>query len=174
MKFKLNVVLILVCMTLMTACGGGGISKEVLIGQKWKIDVDALEKEIDGLVDKMADEAEKTKAKEQLTVLKPMLKGFIEPVKIEFKEDGSITGEGLGEASEADAKWSLDGGNLVLEADGNKINLAISGSAKSMKLTLTKEELQKSAEKNGNPMPADVEKMLEGIDAISVTLLPAE
>lgn len=171
MKLKSNIVLTLVFLTLMTACGGGGISKEVLTGSKWKIDVAALETEVDALLEKVEDEEAKT----QFETMKPMMKGMLEAVVIEFKEDGTLAAEGLpGGQDEAGPKWSLDGSTLALEMDEGKINFEAAGSAESMTLKLTKEELKRSAEASGDPMPEDMEKSLEGIDAITITLKPAE
>lgn len=172
MKLKSNIVLTLVFVTLMTACGGGGLSKEVLTGTKWKLDVDALQAEVDRIIGKVEDEA----AKEQLTQAKGLV-GLVSAVTIEFKEDGTIALEGAPEgAGPSDLKWSLDGGKLALEAEGQKINFDASGDASAMTLTLTKDEIMKVGKEasGGEAPPEETQKMLDAIDAVNISFKAAE
>ncbi len=177
---KINLLLILSLFIFITACGGGGMSKDTLTGTKWTVDVEGVEKEMNRIVSKIGDEKMKKEAeqgKEQLN----MFKGMIEAVKLEFKENGTmgISGmEALGvseeKASDIGVKWSLNGDKLSIEGEGQTVNFKVSGSSSSMTLTLTQEEMKALSKKSGEEIPKDVEKEMQAMGDVKLTFKAAK
>lgn len=175
MSTKLNILLTAILFALMTACGGGSMDEKTLTGTKWMLDVDKMEKEAERIVGKIKDEKAKAQAEaglKQITAFKSM----IEAVALEFKEDGTFALDGLDGSPLAgmaqglkDVKWSLDGGKLYIEAEGQKMGFKVSGSSSAMSFKITKADLEAAAKEAGEEMPADFEKEADNVLPITVS-----
>lgn len=180
MKKQFSFLLILTYIVFLSACGGGGMNEKDLTGTKWMLDVDEFDKEAKRIIAKISDEEMKKQANEGIEQL-DKLRGIIESVALEFKKDGSMGLGGLetfglkGASSQASKmKWTLSGNKLTLEAEGEKLNLLVSGSADKMKLTLTQSEMQAISKKSGEEIPAEVQKEIQAMGDISIGFKPAK
>lgn len=170
MKRIIKISLFTFLITCFTACGGG-MSKNNLVGKKWSLDTEALEKEMERIVSKLEgipfiDQIIKQAIEEQ--------RAELESGTMEFKEDGSIE---ISEANSSsfvgssnEAQWNLSGGKLYFSKDGAKLGVRVSGSANKMTLTITKADVVDFFKQIEETLPSETEVILDKIGEINISL----
>lgn len=173
MKALIKVSLFAFLVTIFTACGGG-MTKNNLVGKKWSLDADALEKEIERVVSNLGDGFIVEQIKKGIKESFEEDRASIESGTMEFKEDGSVIVSGTERSSFAssadDTKWSLEGGKLYFSKDDVKFGMRISGSADKMTFTITTADIKEFFEEQGEALPLGTAGILDKIGSINISL----